>query len=210
MYVADMERYRKVTFCLFIFMLFLTTIWITGVTSVAAAELIWEKWVYSDGVPVSTSPLILEYGKRYRIEAREIFWYNYPDDLAADAQYYTKGPNNHWNWINSYPAPGGASFLQINGMNVSWGPFSNGDTGHTYSIHYYGNGAPAVFRIVDWMDGDYGNNVSHLVVSIYFDPPVGGTLLPVNKLLVLAPCLALVGLAGALSTVFAVTRKRKA
>jgi len=175
----------------------------------AQGAFVWGADVPSNGGPVS-SP-VLEAGRQYRIVAREIFWYNYPDDLAADAQYYTEGPNNHWNWLNHYPAPGGGSFLQINGMNVSWGPFSNGDTGHTYSIHYFGNGAPAVFRIVDWMDEDYGNNVSHLVVRIYYDPViVGGTLLTVNKLLVLAPCLALVGLAGALSTVFAVTRKRKA
>ena len=134
----------------------------------AQGTFIWGADVPSNGGPVS-SP-VLEAGRQYRIVAREIFWYNYPADLAADAQYYTEGPNNHWNWLNHYPAPGGASFLQINGMNVSWGPFSNGDTGHTYSIYYTGKGASITFRIVDWMDKIYGNNACHLPVEIYLLP----------------------------------------
>ncbi len=58
-------------------------------------------------------------------------------------------------------------------------------------------------------------------ITIYFDSvatpsvlntiptPVGGVLMPVNKLTILAPYLALVGLIGALSTVY-IVRKRKA
>ncbi|WP_455367775.1 hypothetical protein [[Eubacterium] cellulosolvens] len=41
------------------------------------------------------------------------------------------------------------------------------------------------------------------------DHPVGGVILPVNPLAVLAPYLALIGLAAALSTVYALKRKRK-
>lgn len=123
--------------------------------------------VSSDGTPIS-SP-VLEAGKRYRIEAKTIFWYDYPANLAADAQYYTTDPSEHWQWTN-YFTPNGHSFLQINGMDVDWGPFSNGDTWHTYSTYYIGTGEPITFQIVDWIDGDYSNNNCHLNVYIYESP----------------------------------------
>ena len=107
---------------------------------------------YSATGATITTPT-LQSGGTYRIVASEIFWYDYPHSLEADAQYYTTATTN-WNWANHYPAPDGHSFLQINGADVNWGPFSNGDTGHTYSIEYIGQGAPITFQIVDWMDHD--------------------------------------------------------
>jgi len=136
----------------------------------AEETLIWCADVYSSGEPV-TSP-VLEAGNVYRIEAREIFWYDYANDLAADAQYYTTSPP-HWEWVNYNPAPDGHSFLQINEMDVNWGPFSNGATGHTYSITYMGEGESVSFRIVDWIDG-LCNNHCHLPVCIYLVPEYHG------------------------------------
>jgi hypothetical protein len=133
----------------------------------AEETLIWSAYVYSDGTPV-TSP-VLETYMQYRIVAKEIFWYNYAADLAADAMYYTDSPP-HWNWISFFPAPGDGSFLQINDVPVNWGPFSNGDTGHTYSIYRVGTGAAITFRLVDLIDGAYNNNHCHLPVEIYESP----------------------------------------
>lgn len=133
------------------------------------SELFWTGTVYSStGASVTTSPL--ESGKTYRIVAKEIFWYDYPNKHEADAMYYTTDSVN-WNWPlgSVHPAPGGHSFLQINGADVNWGPFSNGDTGHTYSVTYVGQGTPITFRIVDWMDGDYTNNDCHLPLAIYLE-----------------------------------------
>jgi hypothetical protein len=87
--------------------------------------------------------------------------------------YYTTNPNE-WIWLNHFPAPGGHSFLQINGADVDWGPFSNGDTGHTYSIDYIGQGAPITFRIVDWIDQNYANNDCHIPIHIYITEVKGG------------------------------------
>ena len=136
----------------------------------AQETLIWTANVYSDGASV-TSP-VLELGTTYRIEASEIWWYNVPGGwgLAADAYYYTTGWNG-WDWTNSFPAPDGHSFLQIDGMDVNWGPFSNGDAGHTYNITYTGTGSPITFRIVDWIDGNNSNNYCHLPVEIWALPP---------------------------------------
>jgi len=149
------------------------------VSEVQAQEtLYWSGWVYSSGSPATTS--VLELGRTYRIEALEIFWYNFtPYYLAADAMYYTDSLPS-WNWINHFPAPDGHSFLQIDNMDVNWGPFSNGigsgsaDGGHTYSINYVGQGVPITFRIVDWIDGDYSNNYCHLPVKIYATPRLLG------------------------------------
>jgi hypothetical protein len=80
--------------------------------------------------------------------------------------YYTTG-TQHWDWINHFPAPGGHSFLQIDGKDVDWGPFSNGDTGHTYSMYYEGIGAAIKFKLIDWIDGNYTNNYCHLPIEIY-------------------------------------------
>jgi len=129
----------------------------------------WGGDVSSNGMP-TTSP-VLQAGRQYRIVARNIWWYDYlPDYLAADAQYYTTIPHS-WDWPNHSPAPDGHSFLQIDGMDVNWGPFSNGDTGHTYTIYYTGTGAAITFAIVDWIDGDYTNNGCHLPVEIWEGPP---------------------------------------
>lgn len=142
--------------------------------------LIWEEWVHSTGVEV-VSP-VLKNGMNYRIVATEIWGYNAPANLAADAQYYTTDPSDAWNWGNHFPAPGGHSFLQINGEDVDWGPFSNGDTGHTYTIYYTGEGSTITFKIVDWVDLDYGNNFSHIPVKIYKPRVVGGFIVEPNPL----------------------------
>lgn len=133
-------------------------------SSVQAQEtLIWNALVYSSGEPVS-SP-VLQAGREYRIVAEEIFWYDYANKLAADANYYTIDPTDWWNWLSYSYA--GESFLQIDGASVAWGPFSNGDTGHTYEISYTGSGEQIIFTIVDLIDGYYGNNRCHLPVWIY-------------------------------------------
>lgn len=72
----------------------------------------WEASVSSTGEPVSSPAL--ESGKRYLIIAEEMWWYDYPNNLAADAQYYTTDDSNSWTWGNNSPAPDGHSFLQIN------------------------------------------------------------------------------------------------
>jgi len=141
----------------------------------AEETFLWGANVFSTGAPIS-SPL-LEAGRQYRIVAKEIFWYNYPENLAADAKYYTTDPTHAWHWGNYFPAPGGHSFLQINDMDIDWGPFNNGDTypnGHTYSIYYIGTGAAIAFKLKDWIDGDYNNNMCHLPVEIYELPPCPG------------------------------------
>jgi len=136
----------------------------TNMTVKAEDTLIATFDVPSDGTPV-TSPA-LEAGKTYKVVATEMFWYDKPNWKEADAQYYQIG-NKGWNWDGYAPAPDGHSFLQIDGMDVDWGPFSNGDTGHTYTTYVNGDGAPLSFSIVDWMDGDYTNNDCHLPVFVY-------------------------------------------
>jgi len=160
-----MVGYQK-TLSFFTSILFLTSILAFAVSPVMAAELpIWEAQIPGSGEEVVS--LILEQGKEYRIVAEEIWWYDFPNNLAADAQFYTTDPSDHWNWGNHFPAPDGHSFLQIDEEDVDWGTFSNGDTRHTYTIHYTGEGAAITFRIVDWMDHDYSNNECHIVVKIY-------------------------------------------
>ena len=155
--------------------LFLTCMLIILASPVVADEtFIWTAQVFSSGAEV-VSPT-LHYGVQYRIVASERWWYNWLNNLAADAQYYTTDPINSDYWGNNFTAPGGASFLQINGQNVTWGPFSNGDTGHTYTIYYTGSGTPLTFRIVDWMDQNYTNNVCHIHVTIYSVVTVGGRI----------------------------------
>jgi hypothetical protein len=153
------------------------TMWLSyGSPSLAATSgLIWTGNVYSNGT-IATGPT-LQSGKTYRIVATQIFWYNYPNLLEADAMYYTTS-NVNWQWPAGtvYPAPGGHSFLQINGQDVNWGPFSNGDTGHTYTTTYTGQGTPITFQIVDCVDHNYANNECHLVVYIYVQPVYKGGL----------------------------------
>jgi len=144
-------------------------------TNIVKAEetLLWEADVPSNGNPVS-SPM-LEAGMQYRIVANRTFWYDIPNRLAADAQYYTTMPSDFgWDWDNVLPAPDGHSFLQINGLDVDWGPFNGGYTGHTYTIYYGGAGESITFTIVDWADGEYGNNLCHLRVEIWTCPMYEG------------------------------------
>jgi len=139
-----------------------------GVAPVAASDShLWEGTVSSSGEEV-VSP-ILEYLKPYRIVATGFFWYNNPSNLAADAEYYSTYPTVYSEWRDHFPAPGGRSFLQINGEDIDWGPFNNGKDGHTYSIYYTGEGGPITFRIVDQIDDDYSDNYCHLTLRIYED-----------------------------------------
>jgi hypothetical protein len=172
------SHYRKLFFA-FMSALFLMSVLAVVVLPVLGSEtLVWEGSVPANGDPVA-SPL-LYYGVSYRIVAEMTWWYDKPANLAADAQYYTTDFTNSWQWGNYAPEPNGHSFLQINGQDVDWGPFSNGDTGHTYEIYYEGEEAPITFRLVDWMDGDYGNNVCHLRVRIYKELTVGGHVVDSN------------------------------
>jgi hypothetical protein len=169
-----MNVYNKIAFLAFSSTLLLVVMSMVIVSPVMAVEtFIWESWVYSTGVDV-VSP-ILDDGRQYRIVAEEIWWYNYPVRLEADAQYYTTDNSSSWDWVSYLHAPGGHSFLRINGEDVDWGPFSNGDTGHKYTIYLIGSGFPLTFRLVDLING-YGNNVCHLVVRIYKDVRVGGRI----------------------------------
>jgi len=152
---------------------------IVAVSPVMAYEvLIWDQYVLGTGEEI-TSP-VLESGELYRIVADEIWWYNFTFNLAADAQYYTNDSSDSWDWVNHFPAPDGHSFLQIDGQDVDWGPFSNGDTGHKYTIYYTGEEAAITFRIVDWMDGDYVDNDCKIRVRIYKSVTVGGYVVDSN------------------------------
>lgn len=145
------------------------------VSLVAAPDiLIWEADVWSTGSPV-VSP-VLEAGREYRIVAKGWFISTHPlwgwVTYAGDAQYYTMefdgafiyGPT----WTTPLPAPDGHSFLQMDGMDVNWGPFSNTD--HEYTTLYTGTGAPITFAIVDWVDGTPERNFCHIHVWIYEGP----------------------------------------
>jgi len=166
-------------FSVFLLMLFLVGMLVVVVSPVMAGEvLIWDTYVSSSGAAV-TSP-ILKVGYTYRIVADQIWWYDYDFNLAADAQYYTTDGSDSWDWANYFAAPGGHSFLQINEHDVNWGAFSNGGTGHTYTIYYTGAGAAITFRIVDWMDENYENNDCRIHVRIYESVTVGGHVIDYN------------------------------
>jgi hypothetical protein len=154
-----------------------TTLFIAPVESLS---LLWEDQVPSSGLEV-TSPVLIS-GEQYTILVSDRWWYSKPseDNLAADAMYHTTDYTDSWDWINNFAAPSGHSFLQIDGQDVDWGPFSNGDTNHTYSINYTGQDAALVFRIVDWVDGNYTNNECKLLVRIYDEYLVGGTIIDAN------------------------------
>lgn len=146
------------------------------VASVKSLSLLWEDQVLSSGLEV-TSPVLIS-GEQYTIVVSDRWWYSKPseDNLAADAMYYTTDYTDSWDWVDNLAAPDGHSFLQIDGQDVDWGPFSNGDTNHTYTIGYTGQDAALVFRIVDWVDGDSTNNECKLLVRIYGEHTVGGTI----------------------------------
>lgn len=141
--------------------LLVITLSISGVN--AQETLIFSADVSSDGTPV-TSPT-LEAGREYRIVTYGVFWSSAPY-YTADSQYYT---TDRW---ATYAKPDGHSFLQINGMDVNWGMWSNTPYWHTYTIYRIGAGAPITFAIVDWIDGDYTNNECRFHVFIYEGPPV--------------------------------------
>jgi len=180
-----MKTYQKMALFVFSLMLFLTSVSIVVVSPVMADDvLVWDEYVLGTGGAV-VSPT-LEYGKLYRIVADEVWWYNNTiNNLAADAQYYTTDHSNSWNWGNHFRAPDGHSFLRISGQDVDWGPFSNGDTGHTYTIYYTGEGAAITFEIVELvipplMDGGYVNNKCQIRVRIYESVTVGGYVVDSN------------------------------
>ena len=174
-----MKSVCKKLFIAFMSALFLTSILAVVVLPVLGyEELVWDGSVPSDGSSV-TSPILYN-GVTYRIVSEYQWWYDYPQNLAADSQYYTTDFSNSWNWGNYFPAPDGHSFMQINELDVDWGPFSNGDTGHKYQIYYVGEEAPITFRLVDWMDGNYANNVCHLRIRIYKETTVGGFIVDLN------------------------------
>jgi hypothetical protein len=176
----------------------------------AALTLVWQDQVFSSGVEV-VSPVLFS-GREYQIVVSDVWWYSEPleNNLAGDAMYYTTNGTDSWDWVDFLPAPGGGSFLQIDAQNVSWGAFSNGDTGHMYTINYTGAGAAIVFRIVDWVDGNYGNNVCHLLVSIYAAVPVGGYLVDDGSFESSFPWVALASVAIACAVVpFVKLREKK-
>lgn len=144
----------------------------------ATESLVWEGLVFSSGVEV-VSP-VLNHGTLYRIVASGRWYYDNETYLAADAQYYTTDPSNDIFWGNHFAAPDGHSFLQINGQDKDWGDFSNGDTDHTYTIYYAGNGTAITFKIVDWLDQNHNNNECHIQVSIYAQVTVGGSIVDSN------------------------------
>lgn len=170
-----MKKLRAISAFALVFALIFIAVPILGVQG-WSWPCIWEEDVWSTGGPV-VSP-VLEAGREYRIEAQGWFISTHPVygwvTFAADAQYYTMefdgtfiyGPT----WTTPLPAPDGHSFLQIDGMDVNWGPFSN--TVHEYQINYIGTGAPITFAIVDWIDGTPDRNFSHTHVRICEGPRV--------------------------------------
>jgi hypothetical protein len=166
------KKFLKITPLLLSLMLFAVGLSLVKADPLGMKEsLVWEGDVYSSGVPVTSQ--VLYSGITYRIEASQVWFYDYPDYLAADAQYYTNSSIDTWDWVNHF-LPGSHSFLQINGHDVDWGPFSNGDTNHTYNSYYIGQSASITFAIVDWMDHNVANNYCHIHVRVYSELTVGG------------------------------------
>lgn len=125
----------------------------------------WFGNVYSNGVPVTTDPL--PEGAECTITAgipgdASIWWYNTALDLRADVQYFETVTHQSGAWNLHSP-----SFLQfgtITPTDQNWGPFMSN---HLYTKGgVTGEGLPLTFQIVDWMDGNYGNNYCHIPVTI--------------------------------------------
>lgn len=134
-------------------------------TAKADGTFIWDATVSSWGTSVNSPTL--ESGVLYRIVAIGTFWYDLPNRLPADAQYYsTTYTMIREVWADHLPAPDGHSFLQINDGDVDWGPF-NSD--HNYTYYCMGEGTSISFKIVDWIDGNstYPNQLCHIDVEIY-------------------------------------------
>ena len=124
-----------------------------------------------------------------------------PIDHGSTAAVYSSG----WTFEISHPLSSGETDYDFQ--------LSVGDiVGFTLRYYDQGVGAfrnsywPQVLVFADSSTEDYGD--------IEIDPfslrnPVGGILAPVNKLNILAPYIALVGLIGIMSTIFAIRRWRK-
>jgi hypothetical protein len=140
----------------------------------AGSTLVWYGQASSSTGAVVTGPT-LDAGVFYRIVAMNSWRWDVDQNYGADAMYYTTNYTNdvYWGGVH-FPCPGGHSFLQVSGQDVNWGPFSDGEYNHTYTIHSIGNGTAVTFQIVDWKDGIYTNNQCHIDVYIYFDVVVGG------------------------------------
>lgn len=179
--MLEVEKIRAVLVLALFSALVIIAVPILGVK--AQETLIWEADVDSTGGAV-ISPL-LEAGTEYRIVATGIWTSCDPWTgvflCAADALYYTPGPVfdlYNWNPANTFSAlvVYGHSFLQINGIDVDWGPFSN--VIHEYTIYYTGTDAEIIFTIYDWFDDDFTNNICHIHVQIYAPPPTEEGLSP--------------------------------
>ena len=171
---------------------------------------LWEGTAYSSGEEVTTP--VIRAGMRCRIEVEGIWWYDYEENLAADVQYYTTDYSNSWIWGNYFPAPDGHSFLQINGQDVNWGSFSNGqddNTGHKYVTFLQSTGESLTFRIVDLIDGKYDNNFCHIGIRIYAHTVVGGTIMDSTPLFAVASWIVALFAFGALISVLAVANHRR-
>jgi len=145
-----------------------------AVSSVSAPALVWYGQTDSSTGAVVTGP-VLNTGVSYRIVAMNPWLYNNESNLAADAMYYTTNFTSNVYWGGVYfPIDGGHSFLQMNGEDVDWGPFSDGEYNHTYTRYTVGNGTTVTFQIHDWMDSNYENNICHIDIYIYLDVVVGG------------------------------------
>jgi len=141
---------NKALYLIFASILLFTIVIISASEVHSQESLFWTGTAYSATGAIISTPTLVS-GTEYHIVASEMFWYNYSGNLAADAMYYTTNSTDSWNWLNNYPAPGGHSFLEINGEDVNWGSFSNGDTGHQYSITFVGTGVPITFQVYDWV-----------------------------------------------------------
>ncbi len=141
----------------------------------AQETLIWEAYVASNGWNAPVTSPVLDAGREYRIEAFNRFYTEPLVGYTCDAQYYTTDMYR-WVWLNHFPAPDGHSFLQIDGGDVNWGPFSNGVIidgnyyGHNYSISWMGTGAAITFSIMDWIDMNNENNICSILVRIFESP----------------------------------------
>jgi len=117
---------------------------------------------------------------------------------------------------------GGSRQGALNHFELSH-PLDSADDAHDFSlsvgqtvgfglrIYVDGTGYPlSAYGLGDILDpSNYANYVIASPPPAPPPAPVGGVLVPVNKLDLLAPYLALVGLVGAVSTVFAIRKKRK-
>ncbi len=205
-----MQTAKKIMLFSFVAVISLSVLASTLSPAAAVETPIWEGIAYSSGEEVTT-PAIRD-GILCRIEAEGIWWYDSGENLAADAQYYTTDYSNSWIWGNYFPAPDGHSFLQIDQEDVNWGTFSNGqddNTGHKYVIFLQSTGEPLAFRIVDWVDGKYGNNECHIDIKIYANTIVGGTIMNSTPLLAAIPWIVAFSAFGALISALIIDNRRR-